>query len=105
MARSASVNDRKRYGNMILSGGLESSPADNRGRPDRKHHSGGLSPSNGDEPSTADRYCGSGGVVVCRGSKHKPWLRMQSWSNQSPIPNSLLTGKLIGNFAKSDPPL
>jgi hypothetical protein len=29
---------------------------------------------------------------------------MQSAANQSPAPNSLLTGKITGNFAKSGPP-
>src|SRR5215472_17622751 len=29
------------------------------------------------------------------------WLRMQSAANQSPHQNSLLTGKLIGNFPES----
>ena len=33
------------------------------------------------------------------------WLTMQSAANQSPAPNSLLTGNLTGNFAESGPPL
>jgi hypothetical protein len=36
-------------------------------------------------------------------AKNEIWLRMQSSSNQSPGLNSLLTGKLTGNFVKSGP--
>jgi hypothetical protein len=31
------------------------------------------------------------------------WLTMQSITNRSPAPKSLLTGKLTGNFAESGP--
>src|SRR5664280_3284764 len=39
--------------------------------------------------------------IVAYASSSPPSWRTQSQSNPSPLPNSLLTGKLTGNFAKS----
>ena len=43
--------------------------------------------------------------VMCKdsGIKRLDWLRSQSRANPSLAGNSLLTGKITGNFAKSEP--
>lgn len=41
------------------------------------------------------------GLAILSGGDRTGWLMMQSTANQSPHPNSLLTGKLTGNFADS----
>ena len=52
-------------------------------------------------PAKARRFEAFGVALETLETERSAWWRTQSQSNLSPLPNSLLTGKRTGNFAKS----